>query len=157
MKLGLILGVALGACASGFATDSLAPATAVKIVDQRIPAFRSTTNGLVPDARSAGITVTDSNTVAAIVRAIENAPGKWKKGSFTAPAGYKRFIFLRDSQMVAAIGLGEQFLVRGSGGNWEHKKITRKLEEKINALGRQEEPNPENGANGTKRPGSGSP
>jgi len=145
MKLGLTFGVALAAFISASAADTksqgLATATAVRIVDQRIPAFRSTTNGLVPDVRSEGITVTDSNTVVALARTIQNAPGKWKRGSFTAPAGYKRFAFLHDSQVFAVIGLGEQFLVRGSGGDWESKKITKELEAKLNAFGQQGVPN----------------
>ena len=145
MKLALTSGMALAICVSACAADKkplgLATATAVKIVDQRIPAFRSTTNGLVPDVRSEGIMVTDSNTVVALARVIENAPGKWKSGSFTAPAGYKGFVFLRNSQVFDAIGLGDQFLVRGNGGNWHYKKITKELEAKINAFGQQDAPN----------------
>ena len=144
MKLALTFGMVL-ACVSASASDTksqgLATATAVRIVDQRIPAFQSTTNGLVPDVRSAGIIVSDTNTIVALARAIENAPGKWKRGSFTTPAGYKRFAFLHDSQVFAVIGLGTQFLVRGSGGDWESKAITKELETKINAFGQQGAPN----------------
>ena len=139
MKLALILGVAVAACASASAAEpgwvDLTNATAIKITDTRIPAFRSTTNGLVPDPRSTGIMVTDSNTVAALVHAIQDAPGKWTRGSFTMPAGNKRFAFLRDSRVLTVIGLGDDFLIRGGNGNWESKDITRDLAAKINALG----------------------
>lgn len=134
MKLTFILGVVLAVAVSASAVDSksedLTTATAVKIVDQR-----------VPDLRSPPITITDSNTVAALARAIQNAPGKWKKGLFTAPAGYKRFAFVRDSQMLAVIGLGDRFMVRGGGGDWGSKKITKELEDKIAAFGQQSPPN----------------
>ena len=145
MKLAFMFGVALAGCASPSAVDSksedLTAATAVMIADQRVPAFRSTPDGLVPDLRSTPITITDSNTVAALVSAIQNAPGKWKRGSFTVPAGDRRLAFLRDSQVLAVIGLGEKFLVRGSGGDWEFKTITKELEDKIAALSQQQPPN----------------
>jgi hypothetical protein len=103
------------------------------------------------------VTITDSNTIAALAKAIQTAPGKWKKGSFTAPAGYLRFAFFRNSHALADIGLADRCLVRGGGGHWEFKAISRDLEVRIAALGRPEPPNPEHGANGTQPPGSGSP
>ena len=80
---------------------------------------------------NAPITITDSNTVGSLANAIQTAPGKWKKGSFTAPAGYMRFAFLRDSKVLGVIGLGDQFLVRGGGAHWEFKDIPKELEAKI--------------------------
>jgi len=145
MKLALIFGAAMVACASASAAEprweDLTNATAVRVVDQRVPAFRSTTNGLIPDMRSAGIIVTNSNTVTALIRAVQDAPGKWKRGSFTVPAGYKSFAFLRDSRLLGVIRLGDQFFVRGSGGHWEYKDITKELEAKINAIAQEGVPN----------------
>ena len=63
------------------------------------------------------------------------------EGSFTVPAGYKRFAFLHDSEVFAVVGLGERFLIRGSGGDWESKTISKELEARLNAYGQQDAQN----------------
>ena len=134
MKLALILSLALVVWISASAADreseDLTRATVVQAWDQR-----------VSDLHSTPVVITDSNSIAALRDAIQNAPGKWEAGSFTAPSGYIRFIFRRDSQVLAAIGLGDGFLVQGSGGHWESKKITKELEAKIAVFGQPKSPN----------------
>ena len=102
---------------SEHATENLKAATAVTVANL--------TDNNPP------ITITDSNTVESLATIIQTAPGKWKKGSFTAPAGYVRFAFSRDSKVLGVIGLGDQFLVRGGGAHWEFKDIPKELEAKI--------------------------
>jgi hypothetical protein len=123
--------------------EALTTATSVSVMDQ-----------LATNQPSRPITITDSNTIAALAKAIQTAPGKWKKGSFTAPAGYLRFAFFCDSHALADIGLADRCLVRGGGGHWEFKAISRDLEVRIAALGRPKPPNPEHGANGKQSLGS---
>lgn len=145
MKLPLIIAVALAGLVSmsvaAAEPESLTVATAATIVSQ-----------LVTNPPPAPVTITESNTVVALAGAIQTAPGKWKRGSFTAPAGYVRFAFLRDSQVLAVIALGDRFLVRGSGGHWEYKDITKELEARIAAFGQQKLP--QGGANGRQPSGS---
>ena len=115
MKLALIFGLMLAvfgpAIAAGHKPLDLTPATVVEVWDQRVPELHTTPN-----------TITKSNEVVALASAIQNAPGDWKRGAFTAPSGYLRFVFRRDSEMIATIGLGEHCLVRGGGGDWESNR-----------------------------------
>jgi hypothetical protein len=91
MKLPFIIIALLGGLMSlstaGAESENLKAATAVMVANQ-----------MVTNPTTLPITITDSNTVASLASAIQTAPGKWKKGSFTAPAGYVRFAFLRDSR-----------------------------------------------------------
>jgi hypothetical protein len=134
MKLSLLFGLMLVFFRPALAVDhnpvDFSHATTVDVWDERIS-----------DLHATPVSITESNEIVALAGAIQNAPGDWKRGSFTAPSGYLRFVFKRDSKVIAAIGLGEQFLVRGGESDWEFKKISRELEAKLAAFGQKKSPN----------------
>ena len=102
---------------------SIAQADAVLVSDRR-----------VAERRASPRKITDPKLVQEITDWILAAEGHWKKGFATSPSGDIRFIFHRGDQYLDTVGVGERFLVRGGGANWESKQISPELEARLRAL-----------------------
>src|SRR6266498_4327188 len=109
--------------------EDLRRADSIEVWDQR-----------VSDLHSTPTKITESEKVIDLVNAIQDSPGTWKRGSFTAPSGYLRFVFRRGAEAITGIRLGEGFLVRGGGGDWEFKEISKDLEAKLASFMKKKEP-----------------
>jgi hypothetical protein len=114
--------VALFPCVAPAKEDkwSIAQADVVLVSDQR-----------VSDWRAPSLKITDPKLVQEITGLFLYAKGRWKKGFATSPSGDIRFIFYRGDQYLDAVGVGDRFLVRGGGGNWESMQISPELEARL--------------------------
>jgi hypothetical protein len=134
MKATLLFIIALTAAASVRGADGkdqdLVRADSVEIIDERLS-----------DLPVTPIKIVDPNIVQAVVGAIPASPAMWRRGSFTAPSGYLRFIFRSGSNVIDGVGLGDGFLVRGGGGDWESKKISKEIENKLASFAQIKKPN----------------
>ena len=124
--------LAVSALASAPKEEDLARAELVRVWDLR-----------TSDMNARPTEIKDPKIVAALVDTLKSAPGDWREGSFTMPTGYLMLGFWRGSHVIARIGLGEGFLVRGSMEQWESKKITKELEAILSALAQKKQPNSE--------------
>ncbi len=128
MKLTIILGAMLSVAvaATGRAGDlnNLPNATAVRVGDPSNP---------TEQRRS--FTITDTNIIAELVRAVQNAPGEWRRETSNVASNYQRFVFLRDTNVLAVMGLGHQWLIVEENGERRLKEISKELEHEIATFG----------------------
>ena len=124
----LVLVGVLSAAAADKKEQELAQADSIEVWDQRVSALHAKP-----------VKIIDRQSIQAVVSSIEESKAKWKKGWGTSPSGYLRFVFCRGNDVIVAIGLGEGFLVRGGGGDWESQKISKEIETKLDSFGQKKE------------------
>ena len=84
---------------------SLNTADRIQVWDQRIS-----------DVFAKPVEISDQDKISKLAALIENAVGEWKPIQFyTPPTGNIRLVFLKGTNIIQAIGVGDDFLVRGTG------------------------------------------
>ena len=120
---------------------SIVQADVVLVSDQR-----------VSNLRASPLKITDPKLVREIVGLLQEAKGRWKKGFATSPSGDVRFTFYRGDQYLDAVGVGDRFLVRGGGGDWESKQISPELEARLRTFSEKQPIQPPQTTTGSSAP-----
>lgn len=122
----ILAAVVCGYAAANQERDDLSGVDSVEVWDHR-----------GSDLPAAPVKVDDPEAVSTLVHAIQEAPGQWRHGSFTSPSVILRFVFFKGTGVIATIELGDGFLVRGGGGDWAFKRISKELQASLVSLGRK--------------------
>ncbi len=79
--------------------------------------------------------IKDTGTILEIVSLLEDSDLNWERVKYhTAPSGSVRLIFYSKGEMKEALGIGDDFIVEGTGGDWNTTQINRELGKKIRDL-----------------------
>ena len=82
--------------------------------------------------------IEDPKVIARVIEILEHPNLEWRPVRlYTAPSGSLRIIFYRNSQLIEAIGIGNNYLVKGTGGDWHTADISPDLSNQLFYLASQ--------------------